>query len=184
MARKALASTLTAAMGRVKPKGVHWHAHTLRAWFSTQMEAAEARGAISRSRREFFMGHTGGGVDFDYNLDRPKTSAKIEELRGSYQRCEPYLLVHPSRTESESQSRIARVMLLGLGYSEEELAGVDFDALDMANFQQLVTRRMSPDSGVPRQRLVDSGELARYLERGWTVATVLNERQVVLNPPT
>ena len=66
MARKALAYTLTAAMERVKPKGVHWHAHTLRAWFSTQMEAAEARGLISRSRREFFMGHSGGGVDFDY----------------------------------------------------------------------------------------------------------------------
>lgn len=184
MARKALANTLASGMNRVKPKGVHWHAHTLRAWFSTQMEAAEARGMISRSRREFFMGHTGGGVDFDYNLDRPKSSEKIEDLRRSYQRCEPYLLVHPSGAASESQSRIARVMLLGLGYSEEELASIDFENLEMGAFQELVTKRMATGSGVARQKLVDASELGAYLERGWTIATVVNERQVVLNPPT
>ncbi len=183
MARKALAFTLRSAMDRVKPKGVHWHAHTLRAWFSTQMEAAEARGLISRSRREFFMGHTGGGVDFDYNLDRPKNSAKIEDLRRSYQRCESYLVVHPSSSGAETQAKIARVMLGGLGYTDEELARIDFEMLDMSAFQGLVTQKMGSLGSRPRQKLVDSTELAAWLERGWTVHTVINGHQAVLNPP-
>ena len=183
MARKALAFTLKSAMDRVKPKGVHWHAHTLRAWFSTQMEAAEARGLISRSRREFFMGHSGGGVDFDYNLDRPKTSAKIEDLRRSYQRCESYLAVHPTASGAETQAKIARVLLMGLGYAEEELREIDFENLDMPTFQALVTRKVGSPAPGTRQKLVESTDLAGYLERGWTVITVVNGHQVVLNPP-
>ena len=163
MARKALAFTLKSAMDRVKPKGVHWHAHTLRAWFSTRMEAAEARGLISRSRREFFMGHTGGGVDFDYNLDRPKNSAKIEDLRRSYQRCESYLVVHPSNSAAETQAKIAKVMLGGLGYTDEELAKIDFDSLDMPTFQELVTQKMGPRTPPPARSL----SIRPSLLRGW-----------------
>jgi len=183
MARKALAYTLRAAMDRVKPKGVHWHAHTLRAWFSTQMEAAEARGLISHSRREFFMGHSGIGVDFDYNLDRPKSSAKIEDLRTSYRRCESFLAVHPSTSVAEVQSRAARVMLMGLGYTQKELAKVDFDNLDMEVFQGLVTKKMTSPGVKSRQKLIESSQLGQYLDRGWTLVTVVNDHQVVLNPP-
>ena len=183
MARKALAFTLRTQMDRVRPKGVHWHAHTLRAWFSTQMEAAEARGLISRSRREFFMGHSGGGVDFDYNLDRPKSSAKVEDLRRSYQRCESYLTVYPSSSAHQTQAGVARVMLAGLGYTEEELAAIDFEALDMGKFQELVTSRIGTPAPAARQKLVDSSELAVYLEKGWTVVTAVNGHQVVLSPP-
>jgi len=183
MARKALAFTLRVAMDRVKPKGVHWHAHTLRAWFSTQMEAAEARGLISHSRREFFMGHLGVGVDFDYNLDRPKSSAKIEDLRASYRRCESFLAVYPSASATDVQARAAKVMLMGLGYTQKELAKVDFDNLDMGVFQNLVTRKMASAGPKSRQKLVDSTQLGQYLDRGWTLVTVVNDHQVVLNPP-
>ncbi len=184
MARKALAFTLRVAMDRVKPKGVHWHAHTLRAWFSTQMEAAEARGIISHSRREFFMGHSGIGVDFDYNLDRPKSSAKIEDLRTSYRRCDSFLAVHPSTSGTEVQARAAKVMLMGLGYTEKELAKVDFDNLDMEVFQNLVTKKMASSGPKSRQKLVESTQLGQYLDRGWTLVTVVNDHQVVLNPPS
>jgi hypothetical protein len=183
MARKALAFTLRSAMDRVKPKGVHWHAHTLRAWFSTQMEAAEARGLISHSRREFFMGHAGIGVDFDYNLDRPKSSAKIEDLRTSYRRCESFLAVHPSTSGSEIQATSARVFLMGLGYTEKELAKIDLDNLDMQLFQSLVAKKMASTGPKARQKLVESAELGQYLDRGWTVETVVNDHQVVLNHP-
>jgi integrase len=183
MARKALAFTLRSAMERMKPKGVHWHAHTLRAWFSTQMEAAEARGLISHSRREFFMGHSGGGVDFDYNLDRPKSSAKIEDLRASYRRCEAYLAVHPTTSNSEMQARAAKVMLMGLGYTERELAKIDFEDLDMELFQDLVAKKTGSSIPPARQKLVDSTQLGPYLDRGWTLVTVVNDHQVVLNPP-
>lgn len=183
MARKALAFTLRAGMDRVRPNGAHWHAHTLRAWFSTQMEAAEARGMISRSRREFFMGHAGRGVDFDYNLDRPKSAAKVEELRASYLRCEPFLSVSASRAGVDARAQAAKVMLLGLGYSEDELANVDFENLEIGVFQELVTKKVLRGGTPARQKVVDASELERYLADGWTVVTAVNGHQVVLDPP-
>jgi integrase len=183
MARKALAFTLRSGMERVKPSGVHWHAHTLRAWFSTQMEAAESRGLISRSRREFFMGHVGRGVDFDYNLDRPKTTAKIDDLRASYQRCEPFLFVSAGRPGNDAQAQAAKIMLLGLGYSEEDLAGVDLEHLDVAVFRELVTKKVVPAGARPKRKLIDASDLERYLSEGWTVVTAVNGHQVVVDPP-
>jgi hypothetical protein len=75
-------------------------------------------------------------------------------------------------------------MLMGLGYTEEELSSVNFDSLDMTTFQDLVTKKVPPASPVTKQRLVDAEELPRYLEEGWTVVAAVNGRQVVLNPPT
>jgi len=72
---------------------------------------------------------------------------------------------------------------MGLGYTEADLTQVDFENLEVAGFQELVTKKLgSPNSGM-KQRLVDSAELEGYLEKGWTVVTAVNGHQVVLNPP-
>ena len=60
---------------------------------------------------------------------------------------------------------------------------MNFDSLDMATFQELVTKKVPP-LGPPRDSvLVDAEELPRYLEEGWTVVAAVNGHQVVLNPP-
>ncbi len=184
MARKALAFSIKSAMDRVKPAGVHWHAHTLRSWFSTQMETAESRGLISRSRREFFMGHSGRGADFVYNLDRPRSAQKIEELRSSYQKCESLLSTLPVEGEHQTLAKMQRVMLMGLGYTEEELSKVDVDSLDMATFQELVTKKVPSGGSRAQQRLADTDELPGLLKEGWRVVTAVNGHQVVLEPPS
>jgi hypothetical protein len=75
-------------------------------------------------------------------------------------------------------------MLLGLGYSEADLAEVDFDALDVGTFQELVTRKVgAPGSKTKQQQLVGVEELPAYLAKGWTVVTAFNGSQAVINPP-
>ncbi len=128
------------------------------------------------------MGHS-LGVSGRYNLDKKWRSDLVEEMREAYQRCEPFLSTIPVKDERETQSRIAKVMLMGLGYTEEELVSVNFDSLDMATFQELVTKKVPPIGSPARQRLVDAEELPRYLEEGWTVVAAVNGHQVVLNPP-
>lgn len=189
MARKSLALTIRRAMAKVAPEGAHWHTHTLRAWFSTQMEAAEARGLVSRSRREFFMGHAGRGVDFDYNLDRPMSKEKLDDLRESYKRCESYLAVSPGRPESEIQAKMTKAMLIGLGYTEADLGGLDLANLDASGFQDLVSagpilrNRTSPTPSRPKQKMVKADELPGYLDQGWTVVTALQGDRVVITAP-
>ena len=107
----------------------------------------------------------------------------MEVMRESYRRCVPFLSTIPTRTEQETQAKMAKTMLRGLGYSEEELAQVDFNNLDIGAFQDLVTKKVGSSGSSARQKLVDAKELPGYLEQGWTVVTAVNGHQVVLNPP-
>jgi hypothetical protein len=89
------------------------------------------------------------------------------------------------RDAADTQAQMSKVMLMGLGYTEEELAKVDFANLEVATFRDLVTKKMGRDAGADtaRQRVVDAGELPGYLEQGWRVVTAVNEHQVVVDPP-
>jgi hypothetical protein len=156
--------------------------YIFRSYASTQLWVASNHGKITRDGVEAMMGHN-LGVAGRYNLGKKLHPSLIEELREACARCAPYLTTTPSNSESATQAKIAKVMLMGLGYTEEELSSVDFDSLDMATFQELVTKKVPPAGSPARQRLVDAEELPRYLEEGWTVVTAVNGHQVVLNPP-
>lgn len=179
MVRKALVVRVKFAMDRVGPLGSVWSAHTLRAWFSTQLESCEAKGLISRTRREFFMGHS-LGVDGDYNAERPLSPDKLNELRASYAKCEPFLTTLPAEPKGPDAAASSKMLLMGLGYGEEELAKADLS--DLAEVQELVAQKMGTRPGsMARQKVVDGGELPGYLEQGWTVVKALSPSQIVVN---
>jgi len=186
MVRKALAERVKLAMGRVSPPGSRWSAHTLRAWFSTQMESCESRGLISRTRREFFMGHS-LGVDGAYNCDRPLSPAKVDELRASYARCEAALSTSPVASgQDEAVERALRILLVARGVSEKTLKGMDFagksDAEIVALVKKLGAAPATPDR--PSEKAVAVEEVPRLLEGGWTFVSTLNGSMAVLRAPT
>ena len=144
---------------------------------------AESRGKVAHDFRVYWMGHV-GSIDARYTTNKRRLPPDlIEEMREAYHRCEPFLSTLPTTSEKEAQARMSRTMLTGLGYTETELAKVDLEGLDVANFQKLVTRKLGPGGAKSRQKLVESADLADYLEKGWTVVTAVNGHQVVLNPP-
>ena len=157
----------------------------LRHYFDTQLLTAESRGKVAHDFRVYWMGHV-GSIDARYTTNKRQLPKELmEEMRAAYKRCEPFLSTVPSRNEAETQSKIAKVMLMGLGYTEKELAKVDFENLDVATFQELVTKKTGQNATFtqPRQRVVDSEQLPQYLEEGWRVVAAVNGHQVVLNPP-
>ena len=156
--------------------------YIFRSYASTQLWVASNHGKITRDAVEAIMGHD-LGVAGRYNLGKKLHPALIEELREAYDRCQPYLTTLPIQDEAASQAKIAKVMLLGLGYTEKELESVDFDSLDMETFKELVKKKVPPPAPQSKQRLVEAEELPKYLENGWTVVTAVNGHQVVLNPP-
>ncbi|HLM90792.1 MAG TPA: hypothetical protein VK424_01905 [Thermoplasmata archaeon] len=181
---KALTAELRTAINKVVPSDTSWRPYVLRSYASTQLLLAEAKGRIPRDFREAILGHD-LGVSGRYNLSKKLQPTMVEEMRAAYRRCEPFLSTVPSRTDQDAQSKMAKVMLMGLGYTEKELAKLDFDSLDVGAFQELVTKKMgqNADANGTRQRLVEGTELPRYLDEGWTVVTTVNGHQVVLNPP-
>jgi len=169
----------------IRGAGFQWRPYVLRHYFDTQLLTAESKGKVAHDFRVYWMGHV-GSIDARYTTNKRQLPKELlEEMRAAYKRCEPFLSTIPSRNEAAAQSKIAKVMLMGLGYTEKELASLDFDNLDVATFQELVTRKTGQNaaSNQSRQRLVDSEQLPRYLEEGWRVVTAVNGHQVVLNPP-
>jgi integrase len=179
---KAVSAELRSAIAKVVPDDTSWRPYVLRSYASTQLLLAEAKGRITRDFREAILGHD-LGVSGRYNLSKKLQPAMVEEMREAYRRCESFLSTVPSQNEQDAQGRMAMTMLLGLGYSQDEIGTIDLEHLDVAGFQNLVTKKIGAAGSSTKQRLVDSKELKEYLEKGWTVVTAVNGHQVVLNPP-
>jgi site-specific recombinase XerD len=165
----------------MREAGLSWRPYVLRAYFDTQLLLAESKGKVAHDYRVFWMGHK-GSMEARYTTNKGRLPKElIEDMRQSYSRCEPFLSTIPTKGAQDTQANIAKVMLLGLGYSDEDLA--DKDLLDPQVFQQLVKDKMTSAAPRQKQKLVEASELPQYLDEGWTVVTALNGHQVVLNPP-
>ncbi|MGC2358692.1 MAG: site-specific integrase [Thermoplasmata archaeon] len=141
----------------IRGAGFHWRPYVLRRYFDTQLLTAESRGKVAHDFRVYWMGHV-GSIDARYTTNKRQLPKELlDEMREAYRRCEPFLSTVPSRTEAEAQSKIAKVMLMGLGYTEKELSSIDLDGMDVATFQDLVTKKTGQyaASSRARQRVVD-----------------------------
>jgi hypothetical protein len=165
----------------IRAAGFPWRPYVLRCYFDTQLMLAESRGKIPRDYRVFFMGHV-GGMDSRYTTNKGRLpDSVIRDMREAYQRAELFLSTTP-RSDAADPTTISKTLLMGFGYSEEELAEVDLK--DLALVQELVAKKMGLRAEAQsRQKLVSENDLPRYLEEGWKVVTSLASNQVVLDPP-
>lgn len=164
-----------------KKAGFQFRPYLLRAYFDTRLLECERKGFVTRDYRQHWMGHV-GDIEAQYTTAKNTLpESLIEDMRSSYAKCEPYLSTVPTKTDAEGVSKIFRAMLLGLGYAEKELDGLDLT--DPQVFQDLMQKKMVPTASRPKQKMVSAAELTRYLDDGWTVVTALPGDHVVLNPP-
>ena len=169
----------------IRAAGFRWRPYVLRAYFDTQLLLAESKGKVAHDYRVFWMGHK-GSMEARYTTNKGRLpKAMVDDMREAYGRCEPFLSTVPTKQKANADANVAKVMLIGLGYTEEALAKVDFDDLDPKQFQELVRKKMAaPGASAPKQRVVGLEDVPRLLEQGWTVAMALNHSQAVLNPPS
>ncbi|MHB8351232.1 MAG: hypothetical protein ACYDFT_00825 [Thermoplasmata archaeon] len=188
MARKALAERVKLAINRVAPPGVSWSAHTLRAWFSTQLESCESKGQISRTRREFFMGHS-LGTDGAYNVERPLSPEKLDELRASYARVEPALSLAETPARTDDLNKLLRALLAPL-VPVSKLEG-DLTAksdAEIAEIAGIISKKVTPtptdrDRDRPAQKAVPIADVPRLLGVGWECILKLDNLRVIMRPP-
>jgi integrase len=185
--RNGLSNALSARFAKIAPPGVRWTAHTLRAWCSSRLESAESQGLISRTRREFFMGHS-LGVDGKYNLARPLSPEAREEIRGSFKKVESFLSTVPVAENTEERDRQTRAELLrmvGCPAGKIEELSRDPEAT-----KKWVTDRL-PGAAAARevnlapkregeQRVIPGDATNSYLEAGWTFRSELNGTKAVV----
>ena len=185
MSRKSLAFSIKPAMNLAAPSGVHWHAHTLRAWFSSKLEQAESQALISRSRRELFMGHS-LGTDRPYTVKRKFSPEKIEELRATYERASAYLVLGQDRGIDLDKKRL-KLMLLIAGASQEEVDKLDINAMSDKELLEFAKEKMGKTSSgnevKSTQKAVSASEVDKLLAGGWQYVASLGSDRVILQAP-
>lgn len=169
----------------IRAAGFSWRPYVLRAYFDTQLLLAESKGNVAHDYRVFWMGHK-GSMEARYTTNKGRLpSQMVEDMREAYKRCEPFLGTIPSKSSRDTEAEMAKVMLIGLGYTEPELERVNFDELSPPQFRDLVRRKVgAAEAPAGRQKMVKVDEIASYLDKGWTVAMPVNHDHAILNPPS
>ena len=164
--------------------------YVLRRYFLNRCLEAQSKVGIPDRFVEFWAGHRGDVTAQYYTTGLPNLpESMVEEMRSSYQRAEPFLSTVPVASEALSQGKMAKVMLMGLGYTEAELGKLDLANLDSGAFQDLVSagpilqKKAPPSPARVKQKMVAAEELPGFLDQGWTVVTALNGDRVIIAPP-
>jgi hypothetical protein len=164
--------------------------YVLRRYFLNRCLEAQSKVGVPDRFVEFWAGHRGDVTAQYYTTGLPNLpESLIEEMRASYQRTEPFLSTVPAQSDSLSQAKMAKVMLMGLGYTDVELGKLDLANLDSGAFQDLVSagpilqQKSAPAVPRPKQKMVGADELPGFLDQGWTVVTALNGDRVIITPP-
>ena len=167
----------------IRKAGFPWRPYVLRAYFDTQLLLAESKGRVAHDYRVFWMGHK-GSMEARYTTHKGRLPESLTyDMREAYRRSEPFLSTGPIRIELDAQEKLAKVLLMGLGYTPKELDANDLGRLDIANFQALVSRQVDVARANVRQQIVNVKDLPGWLERGWTVVVGVKDGRFVLNPP-
>jgi integrase len=159
--------------------------YTLRSYFSSQLFAAEARGAMVRDAREAMLGHD-LGVSGKYNLSKRLNPTLLEDLRGLYGKAYPYLST--AATPATSMDDAFRAILtLVWGYDEADIPKLGpltpERMLELAHRQKQANSEASIPIAPGTQRVVDATAVEAWIEKGWRFVSTLNGSKAVIESP-
>jgi integrase len=185
---KSLGNVIRVGLRKVMPKGVRVRPHTLRSWTSSQLELAERQGKVTRSVREYFLGHNLKSVELRYNLGKKLSPESLEELRAVYARCETLLSTTPTKSDAnEGVDRVLKALLAARGMPTEEAQKIDISAKSDAELVELFKKLGANAGGATRaasQRAFDVVEVPQMLQQGWEYVAPLGPDQAVLRAPS
>jgi hypothetical protein len=127
------------------------------------------------------MGHS-LGVDGQYNVERPLSPEKVDELRTSYSKCEPYLSAGSKRPESEGAEEVVRALLIARGMPEDEADKLDFTGKSRKELVEMF-RRLGASQAKRLERAVSVDQVPSLLDAGWEFVAPLNGSMAVLRSP-
>jgi hypothetical protein len=145
--------------------------HTLRAWTSSNLERAEREGLVTKSIREYFMGHDLKGIDRRYNVGKKLSQEQIEELREVYKRCEPYLSTSAVKETTRIDSVLRKGILIAVGYTDVDIERMKIGALDTEKFLEAITNspaKAKGNSANPHD-IVSRDVAERLVKEGWRI---------------
>ena len=173
----------------IRLSGMDQRPYVLRSYFDTQLMMAESKGLIMRDYRTFMMGHV-GDIEHRYTLNKNKLPEKtIEDMRESYSRALKFLETEqkgiPESEVNENIRALIKVMLLGAGYTKEEIEKGDMLSLPYEELAKRIGEKkaLSQNNG-HKQKVILARELRHYIEDlGWEYVKDLGDKEAIVKLP-
>ena len=172
---KAISASIREAF---RAAGFKWRPYILRVYFSNRLLIAESKTkGFIRDYRAFFMGHK-GDIEHVYTLNKSKLPQSLEtDMRDAFNRATSFLETVPSpQDESLRTEQLREILLLTVGYTEQELASLDLTQMSTDDLRQLLKQRISREGptnnailqngGGRKQKVLDAQEAAVLINSG------------------
>jgi integrase len=155
----------------IRKAGFQWRPYVLRAYFDTQMMLAESKGLVLRDYRQFWMGHV-GDIEHRYTVNKHRLPDEvIKSMRESYAKALRYLETEnkglSEDEENENIRSLIRVVLIGAGYTNEEIDKNDMLSLPYEELANKIGEKkaLSQNNG-HKQKPISLNEVELYIEKG------------------
>jgi len=192
--------------GCMRRAGVRKRPYVLRAYAETQLIIAESKGKISHPYLQFIAGHK-GDIEARYSTNKGRLPPDmIEDIRGAYKRCEPFLSTIAQPIEQSSMVKEAKVEalksiaknLLGIDLlevkverekefgrelsrdEEVELLESEIKRLRVAPMKLREETNREGDCPKFESKLIAENELAQHLAEGWNVTRELKNGGLIV----
>ena len=176
----------------MRSAGVRKRPYVLRAYAETQLIIAESKGKISHPYMQFMAGHK-GDVEARYSTNKGVLPPDmIEDMRGCYKACEPFLSTTVQPLEQTTIVKEAKVE--ALKSIAKSLLGIDLLEVRVAREKELrreltkdeeielfeaEIKRMRSGASDP-QMIVREEELPKHLAEGWQFVSVLPSQKILV----
>jgi hypothetical protein len=134
------------------------------------MIVAESKGFISHPYLQFLMGHK-GDIEARYSTNKGRLPpSMMEEMRGTYKKCEPLL---STKAESASEEQIKKTLreqfLVVAGFKKEEVERMNLDEMSDEELQNAVRQRLvgMMTSNGSRQKVIPIQEVRSFIGQGY-----------------
>jgi integrase len=169
------------SVGLVDAAGRTPRPYVLRQYFLNRCLEAQSRTGIPDRFVEFWAGHRGDVTAQYYTTGLPHLpESLVEEMRGAYRKCEPFLSTVPTETgRSRENADSYRLILTLAGYDEEAIKKIDL--ADTAAVLKAVEKSPKVSApATPKQQLVAESELEKCLAEGWRAVMPVNGSKFVV----
>ena len=133
------------------------------------------------------MGHK-GDIEARYSTNKGRLPPDmIEEMRGAYKRCEPFL--QTLRAEPEDQEMIKRAfreqLLMVAGFKQDEVGKMDLSSIEDEELQSIIRQRLLGvmENNGSKQKVIPMGDVESFIAQGWEYVSALPNERAILRVP-
>ena len=183
------ASGLKPSQGSTDKATSYVRPYSLRVYWASCMDVAEAKGLVSHNWREFWMGHT-GDISARYSTNKVLPKDIIDMMRECYKKCQKYLTTEvPETSEDDMVLFVRRSMLAMAGFSQDEISTMDLSSMTDEEINNRIREKMVGAvnkklvGNASGQAVVKIGEIEKYISDGFVFVSNLGNGKAIMKVP-